>query len=1087
MKRLIVDLSSLMWTCLSAGYDDEFGQKIEHDGKMVQVNGWQYGYENSINSLLSAWEKNGIQPKDTILVYETGNSKGLRKRWLPTYKGDRDAGRPEQAYTEFNKLKEKLFAALTSVGATLVTRPNLEGDDVIAFLAQKLQGERIIMTGDRDLGVLLDDDVKLWRKNELVTENPYGPWPHQWMPVYKALVGDSSDKIPGAKGFGEKAWLDLICIFGADGIELMEQLIINKQLHKLEEDVADLKVLQKVIDNADQVYASYAAGKLYPEMCENMRVPLQWTPGYVKPRSEVEDERLRQFGGADRIVHAGNYDEALKFMQQKMAESDYVSLDLETHTSDESDDWIAGLGGKGVDVLDSRIVSMGVTFGANQQYNFYFTVNHREDAEHKNITMEQLKAAIETIPVEKEKVIANFAGFEAVVMRKNLGELSGHYFLPNAVDVQLEASYVNENIPRGLKSLTQHYLGVEQLDYETVTQGRKMNQMTAVETLAYGTGDTLFTSALHQHFNVIMELEGTLDAFRSTELEVQYVLAHAFLHGINFDFERMLEIEKEDLEEEAKAQAVLDEFLVKVGYEGTVCPVWTAEDLTVPAQIKSIYAHVLGRDLKTMVRTPSKIFALIASEDDEDARLLAKYLEDGNLAQLNDWTASRFEGKATLDLNSPKQVQNFLYRVCNMPVWLVNKVTDNERTNKPELAKAIYQFNRLQKGSKSVDPLTLEQLDLIKQKASTEAEAIEFALKYDADEELTPVLKAFQKLKEIGTRKSLFYGPWKPLLYWQDRKMHPSIKQSATTSRRFTASKPNVTQLGKEGEGVKLRSCYVPHKKGAIIVSLDFNAQELRAQASLSGDPEFLACYVGENKKDLHSITGASIANMSYEEFRELMHSDDPEVKKEYQDIRNKKGKPVNFLSSYGGTEVALHKKMIIPQTEAKVFLDAKKKVFPRYEEYQEELQEFAKRNGYVTCPLGSRRHVTDKVLSDESWEVDAAARSAGNFPIQGGCAGQTKRAMGAIWRSGVLERLDMRFYMPVHDEVVFSVVVEDAVEAIRVVHECMTQPFLLDVPSVSSISIGLNYADQHELGEEFDPEAITEKIQELLGEPVAA
>ncbi len=669
MKRLIVDLSSILWTGLLAGKDEEYSQKIEHNGKTVVVNGWQHGYENAINSLLSAWEKNRIQPKDTIMVVESGNTKGVRKRWLPSYKEGRDDGRPPEAYVQFNILKEKTLQAVHDLGGNAVTRPNLEGDDIVAYLAAKLQGKKVIMTGDRDLAFLLNDEVSLWRANELITENPYGPWPHQWLPVHKALVGDTSDKIPGAKGFGEKAWLDLICLFGADGIELMEDLILHKKLVNLQEDVPSLKVLQKVIDNADMVYASYAAGKLYPEMCENMRVPLQWSPGYVKPRAEIEDARLRKYGGVDRIVSADNYDEAVKFMCQKMAESDWVSLDLETYTSAESDDWIEQVG-SGVDVLDSKIVSCGLTFGANQQFNLYFTVDHVEADGLKNITMAQLKAAIEVIPVEMPKIIANFAGFEAVVLRKNLGPLNGNYFLPNAIDVQLEASYVNENIPRGLKSLTKHYLGVDQLDYETVTQGRKMNQMTAAETLAYGTGDTLFTSALHTHFNVIMEIEDTLEAFLSTELDVQYVLAHSFLHGINFDFERMLEIEREDLAEEVEARKVLDAFLINVGYEGTVCPVWTAEDLAVPAQIKSIHQHILGRELKTMVRTPNKMFALIANDDDDDAKLLAKYLEDGNLAQLNDWTATKFDGKPALDLSSPKQVQNFLYRVCKMPVWL---------------------------------------------------------------------------------------------------------------------------------------------------------------------------------------------------------------------------------------------------------------------------------------------------------------------------------------------------------------------------------------------------------------------------------
>ena len=38
MKRLIVDMSSLLWQSLLVGKDEEHGTEVEHDGKMVRVN-----------------------------------------------------------------------------------------------------------------------------------------------------------------------------------------------------------------------------------------------------------------------------------------------------------------------------------------------------------------------------------------------------------------------------------------------------------------------------------------------------------------------------------------------------------------------------------------------------------------------------------------------------------------------------------------------------------------------------------------------------------------------------------------------------------------------------------------------------------------------------------------------------------------------------------------------------------------------------------------------------------------------------------------------------------------------------------------
>ena len=1118
MKRLIVDLSSLMWTCLSAGYDDELGQKIEHNGKLVQVNGWQYGYENAINSLLSAWEKNGIQPKDSIFVYETGNSKGLRKRWLPTYKGDRDAGRPEQAYTQFNLLREKLFNVLTSIGGTLVTRPNLEGDDVIAYLAQKLNGKRIIMTGDRDLGVLLSEDVHLWRQNELVTENPYGPWPHQWMPVYKALVGDTSDKIPGAKGFGEKAWLDLICIFGADGIELMEQLIINKQLDKLAEDVGDLKVLQKVIDNADNVYASYAAGKLYPEMCENMRVPLQWTPGYVKPRAQIEDERLTKFGGVVRLVHADNYDEAVKWALPFLKSSDSVALDIETSVPDEAIEWLQAVKKTdkeeklGVDVLGSKLNGLSLTFGPNNQYTLYFTCGHAHDDEAPNLTSEQIRQVVAQIPSDRPIVIQNVS-FELPILYMEWGHLQEdngwHGFLPNCHDTKILANYVNENISSGLKESSKHYFNYDQVTYQEVTQGRRMDQMTPQEVLSYGADDTIMTAALYQHYKTICELEGSWDAYLKVEVKPAYLTALAFVQGTAISLERMFELEREDLEEAARHQKVVDQFLIEKGWAGTVCPVFTAEDLQVPAKIKEIYQGIIGEELTTKVRTPEKIFKLIAAEGEEDHMLLAKYLEDGNLAQINDWVASKFDGSPELNLGSPKQMTKLLYEVLGLEVKIINKLTDNERANKPDLAKACYKFGMIERLSPKAEPLTDEEKKLLIQKASTDDTAMQFALLDDLEPETREFLTSLMALKKIQTRCNLFYNKYRHIRHWKTNRVHASLNQCATVTRRYSSSGPNLQQLPKKGEGVKFRQIFVPHKRDAVICSIDFSGQELRLGADQSKDEAMLACYIGDNKRDMHSITASGAMEFKWgkDKIRELeerfgirldedqgayrlfmavraLPEGDPDHK--LADDLRKLAKNVNFGAQYDSQAPTLAKTIIMPVQDAQAFLEAKHAMFPRFEQWKDEVKSELHRQGYVTTLLGARRHLADQILSDNKWEVSKAERQGPNMKIQGSAAEQTKLCMAALWDSGALFKYDARFIAPIHDELVTSVSVEDALEFIKIKHQCMTIKYMDEVPEVGSISVGPNFGVQYECGEEYDAEAI-QKALDRCREAVAA
>lgn len=295
---------------------------------------------------------------------------------------------------------------------------------------------------------------------------------------------------------------------------------------------------------------------------------------------------------------------------------------------------------------------------------------------------------------------------------------------------------------------------------------------------------------------------------------------------------------------------------------------------------------------------------------------------------------------------------------------------------------------------------------------------------------------------------------------------------------------------------------FVPHRKDGFIVSIDYNAQELRAQAELSRDENFLACYIGDNKRDIHSLTAATLTKSIWGEermkeltekyeiedpyflFMKLRKSEDKAERDAASELRNQ-AKTVNFLSSYGGTEQGLSKNLLCSTSEAKTFLDAKHSTFPRYEEWKEEVEKLAAIKGYVELAQGSRRHLQEAMLSDNSWERDKASRQASNFYIQSSSALQTKLAMANLWDSGALFKYDAQFIAPVHDELVCSVSKEDAMEFAKVMHESMVEPFWEIVPVVAEVSFGPNFGVQYEVGEYVDEEKFNEHmktIQEIRG-----
>lgn len=111
----------------------------------------------------------------------------------------------------------------------------LEGDDVISWLANKLKGERVIVSVDHDFlqlvsleNVCVYNPIKniIYDKDEIV--NRFGVQPNQFL-SYKALIGDKSDNLPGIPRVGKKTALKIL----AKGIETLcedHKKIYNKNI-----------------------------------------------------------------------------------------------------------------------------------------------------------------------------------------------------------------------------------------------------------------------------------------------------------------------------------------------------------------------------------------------------------------------------------------------------------------------------------------------------------------------------------------------------------------------------------------------------------------------------------------------------------------------------------------------------------------------------------------------------------------------------------------------------------------------------------------------------------------------------------------
>ncbi len=132
----------------------------------------------------------GIDPQ--IWVFDGKNAKQARRTVYPGYKAKRKPGSDE-----FYKTMDVFKGLIAMTNKIKIEVTGYEGDDVIAALVRQAPGvEMILHANDGDYHVLCNDKVTM-------THPALPEVPNEEVQLYKSLVGDTSDDIPGLARFGE--------------------------------------------------------------------------------------------------------------------------------------------------------------------------------------------------------------------------------------------------------------------------------------------------------------------------------------------------------------------------------------------------------------------------------------------------------------------------------------------------------------------------------------------------------------------------------------------------------------------------------------------------------------------------------------------------------------------------------------------------------------------------------------------------------------------------------------------------------------------------------------------------------------------
>ena len=259
-----------------------------------------YGTVNMISKQLEA-----IKPDYCAVAFDIKHPT-FRHEMYDGYKAGRNPTPPE-LLSQFPDAKE----CLTLMGIKVLELPGWEADDIQGTIAkmahENKDTESYVLSGDRDLLQLIDDKVTvlLATNNDTLTMKrdeffaKYGVEPNLFVDM-KALMGDSSDNIPGVAGVGEKTAQSLIQNFGTlegiyENIEdkritkgVREKLLRDEKNAYLSRDLARIDVHAPVgVTLEDIEYKGFDKGGLYKKFSE-----LELNSFITKFKLEPEMEEL---------------------------------------------------------------------------------------------------------------------------------------------------------------------------------------------------------------------------------------------------------------------------------------------------------------------------------------------------------------------------------------------------------------------------------------------------------------------------------------------------------------------------------------------------------------------------------------------------------------------------------------------------------------------------------------------------------------------------------------------------------------------------------------------------------------------------
>lgn len=484
--------------------------------------GAAYGVINMIRKLLAD------ESPELIAVVFDAKGKTFRDDLYKDYK----ANRPPMPSDLRSQIKP-LYEIIEAMGIPLICIEGVEADDVIGTLAVQATQHGIktlISTGDKDMAQLVNNDVTLMDTMKGTVSDPKGVKEKFGVPPesiidYLALIGDTSDNVPGVPKVGPKTavkWLDEYgsldsVMENADAIKgkvgenlraTLEQLPLSRTLVTIKTDV-------ELEQSPEQLHIKSADKEKLKTLFQKMEFKT-WL-GEIISNGDVTKIATKEIKNNYKTILT---EKEFNTWIKKIESAKLFAVDLETTS---------------LDYMQAEIV--GLSFSVKEGEAIYIPVAHDyEDAPEQLDRAKVLDALKPVLENDKQLKTGHNLKYDMSVLANYDITLRGV-----AYDSMLESYVIDSTATRhDMDSCAMKYLGHKTIKYEDVAgKGAKQipfNQVTLEEAGPYAAEDADISLRLHEHlWPRVTENKKIQALFETMEIPLVPVLSYMERTGVLVD------------------------------------------------------------------------------------------------------------------------------------------------------------------------------------------------------------------------------------------------------------------------------------------------------------------------------------------------------------------------------------------------------------------------------------------------------------------------------------------------------------------------------------------------------------------------